>query len=73
MSKEQGNKGFIERSAGFFEKLHYGLGAIALTGAILAPELAAPLILFGAWEVAHGALWGFIKNRSGKKSQPAPA
>jgi len=73
MSKEQGNKGIIERGASFFEKLHYGLGAIALAGSILVPELAAPLVLFGAWEIAHGALWGFVKNRAAKKPQPAPA
>jgi hypothetical protein len=73
MAKEQGGKGFIERGANFFEKLHYGLGAVALAGAVVLPEFAAPLVLFGAWEIAHGALWNFIKNRSAKKPKLKPA
>ena len=71
MSKEQGNKGLIERGAGFFEKLHYAIGAVALVGAVAFESVA--LTVIGAWEIAHGALWGFIKNRSAKKPQPAPA
>jgi hypothetical protein len=72
MAKETG-KGFIERGAGFFEKLHYGLGVAALAGSVLLPEFSAPLIVFGAWEIAHGALWTFIKNRASKKPKLAPA
>jgi hypothetical protein len=71
MAKEQGNKGFIERSAGFLEKFHHVLGAIALVGAAVFES--ATLAVVGVWEIAHGALWGFVKNRSAKKPQPAPA
>lgn len=71
MAKEQGNKGLIERSAGFFEKFHHVLGAVALVGAVVFESVT--LAVIGAWEIAHGALWGFVKNRSAKKPQAAPA
>jgi hypothetical protein len=67
----QEKKGFFERGAGFFEKLHYGLGAAALAGALVVPEFAAPLAVFGAWEVVHGALWTVIKKGVAKKPKIA--
>jgi hypothetical protein len=70
MSKEQGRKGLIERGATLLEKLHYAIGAVALVGAAVFESVT--LAVIGAWEIAHGALWGFIKNRSDKKPQPAP-
>ncbi|HSX18307.1 MAG TPA: hypothetical protein VLE51_03060 [Candidatus Saccharimonadales bacterium] len=73
MAKEQGRKGFFERGAAFFEKLHYSIGTVALVGAAVFPEFAAPLAVFGAWEIAHGALWGWLKNRSSKKPKMATA
>jgi hypothetical protein len=74
MAREQAKQGIIERGAAFFEKLHYGLGAAAIAGALIAPEaIAAPLIVFGAYEIAHGALWNWIKNRSSKKPDLVPA
>ncbi len=65
-------RGVLERGANFFEKLHYGLGAVALAGSLIAPvEFAAPLIVFGAYEIAHGAIWNYLKNRVAKKSKAA--
>lgn len=67
------NKGIVERGAGFFEKLHYGLGAVAIAGAFIAPEkIAAPLLVFGAYEIVHGALWTFIKQLGKKKPSQQP-
>jgi hypothetical protein len=71
MAKEQGGKGFIERGANFFEKLHYAIGAVAIAGAVAFES--AGLAVVGAWEIAHGALWNFIKNRSAKKPKLQPA
>jgi len=65
-------KGRGERFAGFWEKLHYGLGAAALAGSVLLPEVAAPLAVIGFFEIAHGALWTVIKKGVSKKSQIAP-
>lgn len=73
MSKEQSRKGIIERGAGFFEKLHYGIGAAALVGAVIIPPAEAALVVFGVYEFAHGALWGYLRNRAGKKPKPSPA
>ena len=70
MANEQG-KGLIERGAGFFEKLHFAIGAVAIGGA-LAFE-STTLAVVGAWEIAHGALWNFIKHRAAKKPKLAPA
>lgn len=70
MSKAE-KKGFFERGAGFFEKLHYGLGAAALAGAVVAPEFAAPLTTIGVFEIAHGGLWTVIKKAGVKKPKPA--
>jgi hypothetical protein len=72
MAKEQ-EKGLLERSAGFFERLHYAIGGVALVGAVVLPELSAPLALFGAYEIVHGAVWNWIKNKTAKKPKSAPA
>lgn len=60
MGTEQ-NKGLLER------------GAAALVGAAIFPPEAAALAVFGAWEIAHGALWNVIKNRASKKPKLAHA
>jgi hypothetical protein len=73
MEKGKEKRGVLERGAAFFEKLHYGLGAAAVGGALLLPEFSAPLLVFGAWEVAHGALWNWLKNRAAKRPKLAPA
>lgn len=73
MSKEQSGKGILERGTGFFEKLHYGIGAAALVGAAIFPAEAAGLAVFGVYEFVHGALWGYLKNRAGKKPKPSPS
>jgi hypothetical protein len=67
---QEANKGIVERGAAFFEKLHYGLGAVALVGAEVLSS--GPLFVFGAWEVAHGALWTWLKNHS-KQKQMKPS
>ncbi len=71
MSKEQGKKGILEKGAGFFEKLHYGIGAVALAGAAIFPAEATALAVFGAYELAHGALWNYLKNKVSKKPKPS--
>lgn len=63
----------MERGAGFFEKLHYGIGAAALAGAIVLPEFSAPLVTIGAFEIVHGALWTVIKKGIAKQPKPAAA
>jgi hypothetical protein len=74
MAQTPEKMGLLERGAAFFEKLHYGLGAAAQAGALIAPaEIAPPLIAFGAYELAHGALWNWLKNRSRQKPAPKTA
>ncbi|HSW78776.1 MAG TPA: hypothetical protein VLF88_02050 [Candidatus Babeliales bacterium] len=72
MAKEQ-SKGLLEKGAGFFEKLHYAIGGVALIGAVALPEIASPLAVFGAYEIVHGVLWTFIKNGVSKSPKRAPA
>lgn len=72
MSKEQ-QKGLIERGAGFFEKLNYGLGAIALVGAAIYPSAETILVAFAALQFAEGALWNWAKSRAAKKPKTAPS
>jgi len=73
VATEQSKGGILERGAGFFEKLHYGLGAVALVGAAVFPEFSVPLAIIGAWEIVHGGLWTVIKSGVSKKPQPAAA
>ncbi|HVS78724.1 MAG TPA: hypothetical protein VHD84_00325 [Candidatus Saccharimonadales bacterium] len=67
---------FWERSANFFEKLHYGIGAVALAGyAVFQKEILATV---GVIEIAHGlvinGIKNWFKNRKNKNSlQPAAA
>ena len=66
MSSEK--RGVLERGANFFEKLHYGIGAAALAGAMIVPMAAEGLVIFSAYEFGHGAVWNWLKNKSKKKS-----
>jgi hypothetical protein len=66
---------FLERTANFFEKLHYGIGAIALAGAALfGSEILAEVAIL---ECIHGlaihGLKNFIKRGFKKRSSPALA
>jgi hypothetical protein len=72
MAKEQA-KGLLESGAGFFERLHYAIGGVALVGAVVLPEFTGPLAVFGAYEIVHGAVWNWIKNKTAKKPKSATA
>jgi hypothetical protein len=66
MSKENAGgwvRNKAEGGANFFEKLHYGLGAAALASALIFPPAEAALATVGVYEVAHGFVWNFIKNK----------
>jgi hypothetical protein len=69
-----------ERTANFFEKLHYGIGAVALAGfaaesatgiALVRPDI---LLLVAAYEGLHGlainAIKNWFKNRGKSNSSP---
>lgn len=72
MKGEKG-KGF-DRGLEFYEKLQYGIGAIALAGAAIFPEFSAPLAVYGVIQFAQGALVRIIRNRRNqKKPLPTPA
>jgi hypothetical protein len=70
MNQEQA-KGKWERFGGFWEKIHYGIGAAALTGSVAFPEAAPFLATVGVIEVGHGLLWNYFKKIGKKK--PAAA
>lgn len=67
MAAEQGKRGFLERSAGFLERLNYALGAVAVAGAFVFPEHATGFLLFGALQFAEGAVWKWLKDRKARK------
>lgn len=61
MGNEKAKGGLLERGANFFEKLHYGIGAVALVGAAV---LEAPVLaVISVYEFAHGALWNYLKGK----------
>ncbi len=76
--------GIMERSANFFERLHYAIGAVALGGAIVESAVGVALVnpealaVVGVIELGHGliinGIKNFIKNRRKKPGlNPAPA
>lgn len=69
MGSRREKKGLLERGAGLFERLNHAVGAAALTGAVILES--APLAVFGALQFAEGAIWNYLKNRSGRNKKVA--
>lgn len=67
MKQEQAKKGLVERGAGFFKRIHYALGAVAL-GAGLAFESSVATIV-GIYELGHGFVLGAIEKWAAKQKQ----
>jgi hypothetical protein len=51
-----------ERFAGFWERVHYGLGGAALIGSVFLPAEAAAPVGFGLLVIGYGYLWNRVKN-----------
>jgi hypothetical protein len=64
---EKRPRGALERFAGFAERLNYALGALAVGAAVIFPEAATPLIVFGVLQFAEGAVWKWLKDRRTRK------
>lgn len=63
MSEQPKREGAGEKTTRWVRNIHY-LGAIGLGGAaLLFPGASVPLVVFGAWEAAHGAAWGAVHSR----------
>lgn len=70
----KGEKGKgIDRGLAFYEKLQYGIGAVALAGALVLPEFSGPLVAYGVFQFAQGALVRWVRNRRNIKAGPQPA
>jgi hypothetical protein len=69
MSEHPQREGKAEKASRWLRNAHYA-GAVALGGAALVfPGAAAPLVAFGAWEAAHGAVWEAIRGKTKPKKK----
>ena len=72
--EQAGKENFGERSLRFLRNIHIAIGAVALAGAVVFPQIEI-LSVVAAYEglnaLVHEGLRKVIGNRSGRKLKPA--